>query len=182
MRMRFDRFCVVSMVFATLQFSCKKQEQSSVPPKPEPSKFTQGQLAAKFPYDLGPAKADVSGYPQKIQEGYKDFLSVCGSCHTTARPLNSPYKTAYDWGRYVHRMHIKINNKGAILDDELAKQIVDFLVYDSKVRKIVRAKEFQAEQEKLKALYAEVSKEQEKLVLKETLEKPKKETPYVGVK
>lgn len=182
MRMRLDRLCVVSIVFASLQFSCKKQEQSSVPPKPEPGKFTQEQLAAKFPYDLGSAKVDVSRYPPKIQEGYKDFLSVCSSCHTTARPLNAPYRTAYDWGRYVHRMRVKIENRCAILDDALGKQIVDFLVYDSKVRKIGRKNEFQTEQEKLKNLYAEVSKEQERLVLKETLEKPKKETPYVGVK
>ena len=182
MRMQLDRLFIVLMVFAPLQFACKKQDQPSVAPKPEPSKFTQEQLAAKFPNDLGPAKVDVSGYPPKIQEGYKDFLSVCSSCHTTARPLNAPYKTAYDWGRFVHRMHVKIESRGAILDDELAKQIVDFLVYDSKVRKIGREKEFQAEQEKLKNLYAEVSKERERLMIRDTLQKPKKETPYVGVK
>ncbi|OGR87721.1 MAG: hypothetical protein A3A86_03215 [Elusimicrobia bacterium RIFCSPLOWO2_01_FULL_60_11] len=180
--MRLDRFCIVPVLIASLLSACKKQEPPSGASDPAPSKFTQEQLAAKFPNDLGPSTVDVSAYPQKIQEEYKDFISVCGSCHATARPLNAPYKTAYDWGRFVHRMHIKIENKGAVLDDELGKRIVDFLVYDSKVRKIGREKEFQAEQEKLKALYAEVAKEQERLVLKDTLESPKKETPYVGVK
>ena len=180
MRMRFSRLCALSMVSASLLVSCKKQEPFSV--APGSSKFTQEQLAAKFPYDLGRADVDVGAYPPKIREAYKDFMSACGSCHTTARPLNAPYASAHDWERFVHRMHVKIENEGAVLDKELGKQIVDFLVYDSKIRKIDGKKEFRAEQEKLKALYAEVAKEQERLVLKDTLETPKKETPYVGVK
>ena len=50
--------------------------------------------ALKSPYanDFGPATADVSSYPQEMQETYKNiFLVKCQRCHQASRPLNSQF-------------------------------------------------------------------------------------------
>ena len=59
---------------------------------------------------------------------------------------------------------------------------MEFLVYDSKIRKIDKKDEFDAKAQDLNKLFKEVSKERESLQEEETLGLPKKETPYVGVK
>lgn len=119
------------------------QEPAAVARKPAPL----------FYYDLGPAAVNVSAYPEKQRKNYKLFLSVCGTCHTTARPLNAPYIDADTWRRYVRRMHVKMENRAILLSQEDHERILEFLIYDSKVRKISRSGEFQTTQEKLKKLF-----------------------------
>lgn len=137
---------------------------------------------AKYPYDLGNATVDVSAYPPEIQKNYKTFLAVCSSCHTAARPLNAPLINADDWHRYVRRMHNRMDSRGVNLEAKTAKQVVDFLVYDSKIRKIDGKAAFEAEQKRLQELFEEVTREREKMIAEETLKLPKKELPYMGVK
>lgn len=83
-------------------------------------------------YDKGPATIDVSKYPPEIQADYKIFSKKCTHCHTLARPINSDYALPDEWSRYVKRMMRKPDSQ--ISADE-AKNIYDFLVYDSKIRK-----------------------------------------------
>lgn len=175
----FTLFTLYSLLF-TVFIGCNGKSEEPTPISSTP--FSEHELSARFPYDLGPATVDVSNYPKEIQQDYKLFLAVCGSCHTSARPLNAPYIKALDWKRYVHRMHIKMQGRGISLDHGMEKKIIEFLVYDSKVRKVDGKKQFQAKQKELAKLFEEVVKEQDRLILEETLKKPKKETPYVGVK
>ena len=178
---RMNRYVLIflSVSLTAISSGCRNNETVQNPSAPH---MTQTELAARFPYDLGPGTVNVSAYPREIKDGYKMFLAVCSSCHTSARPLNSPYTGRADWNRFVHRMHVKMENRGMELESEEARQIVDFLVYDSKVRKVQKKAEFEARQKYLKQLFAEVSKERDRLLLEETKNLPKKETPYVGVK
>ena len=83
-------------------------------------------------YDKGPAKIDVSKYPKDIQDKYKLFSVKCSKCHTLARPINSDYVLEDEWERYVKRM---MRNAGTFISADDGKQIYEFLVYDSKIRK-----------------------------------------------
>lgn len=82
--------------------------------------------------DAGIAEVDVSGYPDGIQANYKVFAKKCSQCHTLARPINSLYGLPSEWSRYVKRM---MRKPGSGIRKGDAKQIYEFLVYDSSTRK-----------------------------------------------
>ena len=84
-----------------------------------------------FPWDGGPDSIDVSNYPQEQQANYKTFAKKCSKCHTLARPINAPYG-AQEWEPYVGKMRKK---KRSGLDSKSAGKIIEFLKYDSSVRK-----------------------------------------------
>jgi hypothetical protein len=112
-----------------------------------------------FPNDAGVTKLDVSMYPIDIQEDYRVFARRCSECHTLARPLNSQFLqlTADEqakaklkdpelfkddriwhinntvWTDYVKRMQGK---PGATIRPSELDNIIAFLVFDSKVRKM----------------------------------------------
>ena len=86
----------------------------------------------KFPADDGPDTIDVSSYPKEQQENYKLFAGKCSKCHTLARPINSPYALPEEWNAYVDKMRHK---KRSGIDEDSAKKIADFLIFDSSVRK-----------------------------------------------
>ena len=103
----------------------------------EAKKETAKDEAAKagekeFPWDKGPIEIDVSKYPQEQQENYKTFAVRCSKCHTLARAVNSPYALPEEWDPYVKKMQKK---KRSGLNAKSAKKIIDFLIYDSSVRK-----------------------------------------------
>jgi hypothetical protein len=79
-------------------------------------------------------------------------------------------------------MHVKFEDRGFVLDSNNERKIEEFLVYDSRVRKVNRQAEFQALQDVLKIQFQAVLKERDRLIAEETKRLPKKETPYVGVK
>ncbi|MFN3466918.1 MAG: hypothetical protein ACK4WF_04350 [Candidatus Brocadiales bacterium] len=91
--------------------------------------------AAKKPmaWDLGPETVNISNYPVDIQEDYKVFATKCGKCHGLARALNAPYTTAEEWNNYVNKM---MRKPGSGITPKEGKMIFDFLVHDSKVRKL----------------------------------------------
>jgi hypothetical protein len=82
--------------------------------------------------EAGPATIDVSKYPQQIQDDYGPFSQKCAQCHKLSRPVNSDYVLPGEWGRYIKRMMYK---PGSGINGTEAKQIYEFLVYDSSVRK-----------------------------------------------
>ncbi len=99
-----------------------------------PSLEQEMEMAKKpMAWDLGPATVDISKYPPDIQEDYKVFATKCGKCHGLARPLNAPYATAEEWNNYVNK---KMRKPGSGINPKEGKMIFDFLVYDSKVRKL----------------------------------------------
>ena len=83
-------------------------------------------------FEKGPATIDVSKYPQGIQDIYPLFSQKCTQCHKLSRPINSDYALPDEWSRYVKRM---MRKPGSGINSAEAKQIYEFLVYDSSVRK-----------------------------------------------
>lgn len=130
--------------------------------------------AAKRPYanDLGPDAVDITGYPSTMQKAYGLFAQKCSRCHTLARPVNSQWATSVFWEHYVKRMWRK---PGSGINGAEAKQIWEFLVYDSQVRKLDRREEFEAFRKRLleefqqqypdryRELYADLEEEAAKL-------------------
>ena len=86
---------------------------------------------AKF--EQGSSTIDVSKYPQKIQDIYTDIFSQkCMQCHRLSRPINSDYALPSEWESYVKLM---MHKPGSGINNGDARKIVDFLIYDSSVRK-----------------------------------------------
>ena len=83
--------------------------------------------------EQGPASIDVSAYPQKIQDIYTDIFSQkCMQCHRLSRPINSEYALPSEWESYVKLM---VHKPGSGINNGEARKIMDFLIYDSSVRK-----------------------------------------------
>lgn len=129
--------------------------------------FTDEELHARFPYDLGPDRVDVAAYPKAQQENYLLFLNLCSQCHTPARPLNAPIVAREDWERFARRMHRK--SKGTLLDARQAERVIDFLTYDAQRRKVNRREEFLSLQRELNARYKEMLDERARVQLEEGL-------------
>jgi cytochrome c5 len=83
-------------------------------------------------YDKGPSKIDVSKYTPEMKTKYKIFSEKCAKCHTIARAINCEFALDDEWERYVKRM---MNKGGTLITAAEGKQIFEFLVYDSKIRK-----------------------------------------------
>lgn len=127
-----------------------------------------------FANDLGPATVDVSSYPVKLQKTYRSTLRRCAKCHSLSRVLNSQFAEASEeelaelkkkypkafadekyftadaglWKRYVKRMQRK---PGSGIKKKEAKKIWEFLVYDSKVRKLKDPKKWVGHRKRLLA-------------------------------
>lgn len=131
---------------------------------PSSPRFSDKQLEARFSYDLGADSVDVSDYPKAQQENYKVFIEVCSRCHTLARPINSPLATRADWRRFIARMHVRARvQTDKLFTPEQAKTVVDFLAYDSNVRKVRRKAAFDAESKRLEALFKDVRAERDRV-------------------
>jgi hypothetical protein len=83
-------------------------------------------------YDKGPAKIDVSKYPPDMQARYKVLTVKCAKCHTIARVINCEFALDDEWERYIKRM---MRKAGTLISPDEGKQIFEFVVYDSKIRK-----------------------------------------------
>jgi cytochrome c5 len=83
-------------------------------------------------FEHGPASIDVSKYPQGIKDNYDVFSQKCTQCHKLSRPVNCDYAMPDEWSRYVKRM---MRKPGSGISSSEAKQIFEFLVYDSSIRK-----------------------------------------------
>jgi hypothetical protein len=83
-------------------------------------------------YEKGPAYIDISKYPEALKENYELFSQKCTQCHKLSRPVNCDYAMPDEWSRYVKRM---MRKPGSGISSGDAKNIYEFLVYDSSVRK-----------------------------------------------
>lgn len=82
--------------------------------------------------DAGVDSIDISKYPKEMQGKYETVKVKCAHCHTLARVINSNYALEDEWKRYIKRMRRK---PGSGIKKADAKEIWEFLVYDSKQRK-----------------------------------------------
>lgn len=143
-------------------------------PAPAQERFTAEQLDARSPYDLGPKEVDVTSYPKEQQENYKTFAKACSQCHTPARALNSPLVGRENWRRYIKRMYQRTkSNAGTALGKEDAEAVIDFLTYDSHIRKVQKKAAFAAEARELKALFADVRRERSRVQVESDRKKVK---------
>jgi hypothetical protein len=83
-------------------------------------------------FEKGPATIDISKYPEGIKANYEVFSQKCTQCHKLSRPINSDYALPDEWSRYVKRM---MHKPGSGINAAEGKEIYEFLVYDSSVRK-----------------------------------------------
>ena len=83
-------------------------------------------------FEKGPATIDISKYPAALKDNYDLFSQKCTQCHKLSRPINSDYCLPSEWSRYVKRM---MRKPGSGISSSEAKQIYEFLAYDSSVRK-----------------------------------------------
>ncbi len=144
----------------------------AVSPSQEETVSEKEKAKNPYPNDFGPDTIDISGYPDEHKESYKLFVEKCVRCHTIARPINSQFvevkgqeleslKTESSnlfekplvwqiedniWERYAKRMMRKPGCEMAV--DE-AKKIWQFLVYDSKERKLKKSSEWEKDRQKL---------------------------------
>lgn len=146
--------------------------------------FTDQQLAAEFPSDLGPDQVDVSLYPPEQQANYNLFAQKCAQCHTLARSINSSFTTEEDWTRYVTRMHSKTEDRfqEKLLDGTEAKKVIGFLVFDSKQRKSRDPQDFQRHVEQLTEMFKSVQEERTRVQNQQGREKAREAAPYTGDK
>jgi hypothetical protein len=83
--------------------------------------------------ESGPATIDVSAYPKAGQDIYPLFTEKCAQCHHLNHTINSDHHALPDeWESIVNRMRRK---PGSNINKTEAEQIVEFLTYDSSVRK-----------------------------------------------
>jgi len=109
---------------------------------------------ARYYSDLGPDVIDVSNYPAQQRYNYQVYAAVCSRCHTLARSINAPAVSREFWEFYLLGMRVQngLDKKPAITPQE-RKAILDFLEYDSRVRKIEHARQFEAQTQELKRRY-----------------------------
>jgi hypothetical protein len=88
-----------------------------------------------------PDKIDVSDYPAEQQLRYEYFRVKCSKCHTLARPINARLKPEA-WKNYVKKM---ARRPGSGINDEVGKEIVEFLKYYSSRVEAAEAKESAAD-------------------------------------
>jgi len=108
---------------------------------------------ALFYSDLGPDRIDVSAYPASQRDNYAVYARACSRCHTLARSINAPLVSRGWWEFYVLGMRMRGTRAGQPLSKEEVKAVLDFLEYDSRVRKIEHAQEFAAETDELKTRF-----------------------------
>lgn len=151
---------------------------------PAAGKFSLRQFDARYYYDLGADTVDVADYPAVERDNYEIFTTVCSQCHTLARAINAPLTSREEWDRYVTRMHKRtlVHEWWTRFAKEDAKRILDFLEYDSRVRKIDDGKVFARETESLKVLFQEVQREKSRLQMSRDRENVKPYPHFAGDK
>ena len=86
-------------------------------------------------WDQGPATIDVTNYPVALRERYEVYAVKCARCHKLGRSINADYVLPDQWESCVERMRGKFAFFFFGISQAAARQIQDFLVYDSSVRK-----------------------------------------------
>ncbi len=130
--------------------------------RPEPVLPEEPALRARetlYYTDLGPSAIDVSDYPAQQKYNYSVYANVCSRCHTLARSANLPVVSRGFWSYYLLKMRSRSWFKDAPIAKEERAAILDFLEYDSAVRKVGRKKEFEALTAELERRFAPILEE-----------------------
>ena len=117
---------------------------------PVPAASDERAGAAMYYSDIGPDSVDVSAYPAQQRYQYAIYARTCSRCHTLARSINAPLVGRGWWEFYMLGMRMRSRREGRPLTPDETKSILDFLEYDSRVRKVEGARRFDALTEELK--------------------------------
>jgi hypothetical protein len=141
--------------------------------------LTSQEEKATHPEDLGTETVDVSSYPQNQQDNYRLFLKKCSACHSPARALNSKIVSEEDWEHFVSLMHGRLMSRGMkpVWQPGEGRRIIEFLAYDSQIRKIDHKLAFEENLRQLRVRFAEVQKEKAE---KAKHQPTKASAPYTG--
>lgn len=143
--------CAGVGVFISGCAGLRSSPASSGPREHARRELTAEQKRAVYYSDLGPDRVDVSDYPSAQKDNYEVYRHACSQCHTLARSINAPVVDRRFWEFYIASMRFNtLFHQDAAVPQEAAQAIVDFLEYDSNVRKVRRRGEFDALQEELK--------------------------------
>ncbi|MBI4597881.1 MAG: hypothetical protein HY737_05715 [Candidatus Omnitrophica bacterium] len=82
-------------------------------------------------WDQGPQTIDISAYPPEMQQRYELFAQKCAKCHNLSRPINAEF-TPQEWEGYLDKM---MRKKGSEVGKKDKREIYEFLVYDTQIRK-----------------------------------------------
>jgi hypothetical protein len=105
--------------------------------------------------DLGPDRIDVSAYPLQKRRNYAVYARACARCHGLARSINAPYTSRGWWEFYMTGMRVRGTVTRRPFSREEIKDVLDFLDYDSRVRKVENAKAFEAATAELQKQFAD---------------------------
>ena len=141
--------------------------------------LTVQESKATRPADIGPETIDVSSYPANQQANYKLFLSKCSKCHSPARAIWSKITTEEDWDHFVSLMHARFLSRGMgpTWKPSEGRAIIDFLAYDSKIRKVDNKLAFEEQLRQLNMRYEAVQQEKAEAAKKQPT---KPSAPYTG--
>jgi mono/diheme cytochrome c family protein len=106
--------------------------------------------------DLGPEQIDVSAYPERTRKNYAVYARACSRCHGLARSINAPFTSRGWWEFYMTGMRLRGRASGRPLSRDEVEAVLDFLEYDSRVRKVEQAAAFQKSTDDLKRRFAEL--------------------------
>ncbi len=137
-----------ALLAALVSWSWAGEARAPVAPTPEERAAT-----ALYYSDMGPETVDVSAYPAQQRLDYAVFARTCSRCHTLARAINAPLVGRGWWEFYMTGMRLRSSRTGRPLSPDETKSILDFLEYDSRVRKVDGARDFDALTEELKARF-----------------------------
>jgi hypothetical protein len=131
---------------AAIAFSTSAPHPSHpVPPTPE-----RRASDALFYSDMGPDTIDVSSYSAQQRHNYEIYSQACSRCHTLARSVNAPIVGRGWWEFYMLGMRVRSRREGRPIPPQDVKAILEFLEYDSRVRKADDSHNFDALTEELK--------------------------------
>jgi len=98
-------------------------------------------IRGQFTQNRDTIKIDPSGFPADIQKGYRTFSVKCNECHGLDTSLKASFPAGV-WTTEVKRMQAMASSQ---FNDEQAKAIIAFLVYDEAHRKSLNKPSSQGE-------------------------------------
>jgi hypothetical protein len=123
------------------------------------------ELSVPFYFDLGPDSIDVRDYPKKRRKQYETFVRRCSGCHTLSRAINTPMRGKEEWEYYVYRMRLySLSEKERRIQKAELEDVLSFLVYDSRIRKVKRGDDFEELDRRLRRKFRELHRERIKLL------------------
>jgi hypothetical protein len=142
-------FPILALIAAASVYAIAgEHDNASMTPLATPP--AQGHPDVLFYSDLGPEQIDVSAYPIQQRRNYAVYARACSRCHSLARSISAPYTSRGWWEFYMTGMRMRGGVAGRPFSREEIKSVLDFLEYDSHVRKIQHAAAFGKSSEELK--------------------------------